>query len=152
MTTLAHALRKAGAAGLVVRTETPCCPYCKAQAELVTGKEIYPHRPDLFAKKFWRCLPCDAYVGCHDAGNGYGDGTRPLGILANAQLRLAKSNVHNVFDDIWKLGFMTRRKAYSWLAKEMGIRFDDCHIGMFNVEQCSQAIGACEQWWEDLKV
>ena len=74
--------------------ETVTCPYCNNPAVLVGGDVIYPHRPDLYEKKFWQCDPCDAYVGCHRPGVGYGDGTRPLGRLANAELREAKKNVH----------------------------------------------------------
>lgn len=76
---------------------TVICSYCNKPAELVTGKEIYPHRPDLYPKKFWRCRPCTAYVGCHKPNAGYGDGTRPLGRLANAELRAAKSAAHAAF-------------------------------------------------------
>lgn len=36
------------------------CDYCDKPAELVTGAEVYPHRPDLHHKKFWLCKPCDA--------------------------------------------------------------------------------------------
>lgn len=28
------------------------CPYCGERAKLVTGKDLYPHRPDLYAKPF----------------------------------------------------------------------------------------------------
>lgn len=41
------------------------CDYCGNDAMLVSGRAIYPHRPDLFRLNFWQCAPCDAYVGCH---------------------------------------------------------------------------------------
>ena len=46
------------------------CDYCQKPAELVTGATIYPHRNDLAHLRFWRCVPCEAYVGCHKAGDG----------------------------------------------------------------------------------
>jgi hypothetical protein len=116
------------------------CHYCNQPAELVTGKEIYPHLPNLHNSKFWRCQPCGAYVGCHRANKGYGDGTVPLGILANAYLRRAKIDVHNLLDPMWKSGAMKRMEAYAWLAKEMNISLKECHIGMFSLAQCQQAI------------
>ena len=59
------------------------CDYCQHPAVLVDGLSIYPFRPDLAKKNFWRCFPCSAFVGCH------GDGKTPLGMLANAELRKA---------------------------------------------------------------
>ena len=141
----------------------PVCPYCGDHAKLVTGEDLYPHREDLFHLKFWRCAPCDAYVGCHRAGawaihegqQVESDGTLPLGRLANRELRIAKSQVHQVFDPIWKLFHewrahpafdrhakydkQRRTLLYKWLAREMGIPLDACHIGMFDLEQCRKA-------------
>lgn len=125
----------------------PTCPYCDRQPELVTGAKIYPHRPDLFAKKFWLCAPCDAYVGCHPpAGRkgkgGVGDGSVPLGRLANAELRRAKQAAHAAFDPLWRSGEMSRSEAYAWLASALGISGENCHIGMFGVEGCRAVIAA----------
>lgn len=116
------------------------CAYCNKPAELVGGEEIYPHRPDLYQKKFWRCRPCKAYVGCHKPNVGYGDGTRPLGRLANAELRAAKSAAHAAFDPIWQNGIARRGSAYAWLANKLGIQPKQCHIGEFDVEQCKRVV------------
>ena len=116
------------------------CAYCNKPAELVTGKEIYPHRQDLFTKKFWRCRPCNAYVGCHKPNIGYGDGTRPLGRLANAELRAAKSAAHVAFDPVWQEGVVKRGSAYAWLAEKLGIQAKQCHIGEFDVDQCKRVV------------
>lgn len=123
------------------------CPYCGGRAPLVTGLDIYPHRRDLWAKKFYQCKPCDALVGCHpaagpDGRGGHGDGTVPMGRLANADLRAAKQAAHAAFDPIWKGGHMRRRDAYAWLAKALRISPEDCHIGMFDVDQCRVVIAA----------
>lgn len=119
----------------------PICPYCGKQAVLVTGETIYPHRADLFDLKFWNCAPCEAYVGCHKPNIMFGDGTRPLGRLANAELRTMKSRAHAAFDALWKGGvFKNRGKAYAWLAIAMSKRPEDTHIGEFDVEECRQVI------------
>ena len=116
------------------------CPYCNRDAELVTGAVIYPHRPDLAHKKIFRCEPCDARVGCH-AKSG-----EPLGRLANAELRKAKMETHEVFDKLWKKEHwgihcrsLTRGEAYRWLRLELNMTRDECHIGMFSVEKCQAA-------------
>ena len=116
------------------------CPYCDRVAKLVTGHAIYPHRPDLFGKKFYLCSPCGAWVGCHP--NGRGD--KPLGRLANAELRKAKQVAHAAFDPLWKSGMMSRASAYKRLAESMQISRDNCHIGMFDVEQCGAVVLAVQ--------
>lgn len=123
------------------------CPYCNKPAKLVSGDKIYTRRPDLHALNFWLCPPCDAYVGCHRPGarteDGISDGTMPLGRLANAELRRAKSKAHAAFDPIWKFKRMSRKSAYRWLAKKLGIPEAQCHIGYFDVEMCERTIQAC---------
>lgn len=110
------------------------CPYCNAETELVTGDVIYPHRIDLRDRQFYLCRPCDAYVGTHK-------GTiKPLGRLANAELRRSKQEVHAVFDPLWRSGRKSRRQAYKELAEALGIDRDQCHVGFFDVDMCRKAI------------
>lgn len=112
------------------------CDYCHGEAQLVGGDTIYPHRPDLRTKAFYLCRLCDAYVGCHP-------GTiRPLGRLANAELRHAKIEAHKAFDPLI-LAHTSRSAAYRWLAKQLGINKHDCHIGMFDVETCRRVMEIC---------
>lgn len=113
---------------------TPICNYCEKFSKKVSGKEIYPHRKDLYKLTFYSCSGCNAYVGCH------GSSDKPLGRLANAELRKAKGAAHRAFDPLWRLGDMKRPQAYKWLAKELGIDGSDCHIGMFDVETCENVV------------
>lgn len=115
------------------------CPYCDKDAKLVFGNKIYPHRYDLYDKKFYMCSPCRAWVGCHPSSD------KPLGRLANAELRKAKQTAHAMFDPIWKQGAMTRTAAYSWLANEIGVAPQNCHIGMFDLHQCEAVVRACTE-------
>ena len=115
----------------------PLCPYCGMRAKRANGCDLYPHRPDLWKKKFVVCFPCDARVGCHANGD-------PLGELANAELRSIRIKAHAAFDPKWKQGGMSRSKAYRWLSKQLGIRFEDTHIGMFDMDQCQRVIEVCE--------
>lgn len=115
------------------------CPYCDKPAKLVTGNALYPHRPDLYHKFFYQCLPCGAYVGCHPGG------TKPLGKLANAPLRKIRSKAHELFDPLWKNKTMTRKEAYAWLAKSLNISTHNCHIGMMDMEACKSVIDLMEK-------
>lgn len=133
MNTFQHAFKKAGVPSGVK------CPYCDGFAEPCGGDVIYPHRPDLYAKNFYICVPCDAYVGCHPGT------TKPLGRLANAELRAAKSDAHVYFDLIWQSGELTRTEAYAWLAEQLSITTDQCHIGMFDVDMCKRVNDVCKK-------
>lgn len=119
------------------------CPYCKSVPRLVNGLAIYRGRPDLKELNFWQCEPCDAYVGCHKAGNGFGDGTRPMGTLANAELRAARNRAHAAFDPLWRSGEMGRRKAYAWLGDQLGLPVKRVHIAEFDLATCSRVVSVC---------
>ena len=110
------------------------CHYCNKNAEKVTGREVYSHRPDLASKIIYRCKPCGASVGCHPGTD------RPLGILANAALRKKKMAAHAAFDPLWRSKRMSRHQAYAWLAGELGVKRDDCHIGMFSEAMCERVV------------
>lgn len=125
------------------------CDYCGQPSELVSGAIFYPHRPDLADLQIYRCLPCNASVGCHKGT------TRPLGRLANAELKRAKIAAHAVFDPLWKekkeRDGLSKKKArstgYKWLAAQLGIQdiAKDCHIGLFDIEQCRRVVEICNQ-------
>ena len=112
------------------------CPYCQERARLVTGEQVYPHRRDLYDKRFYACPPCGAWVGVHV-------GTfQPLGRLANEQLRKLKMHAHARFDPLWKSGRVERSAAYVMLAEALGIPGEECHIGMFDEDMCMRVVNA----------
>ncbi len=115
------------------------CDYCQRNAVLVSGNVIYPYRPDLFHKWFYRCEPCGAYVGCHPGS------AQALGRLANAELRAAKMAAHAAFDPLWRNGGMSRSSAYAWLSRELGVAPQNCHIGMFDVDACRAVVAVCQE-------
>ncbi len=131
------ALHSFKALGQRTRQLAPVCPYCGETSRLTTGREIYPKRSDLHHKDFYICAPCDAYVGCHM------NTLTPLGRLANAELRAAKSAAHRAFDTKWQWGGMTRSRAYHWLSCRLNIPGELCHIGMFDVETCQRVVALC---------
>ncbi len=113
------------------------CDYCHEPAELQQGNKVYPKRDDLRRKLFWVCEPCRTRVGCHSGT------TKPLGRLANSKLRYWKQLAHQAFDPIWQNGDKKRSQAYRWLAREMKLDRDLCHIGLFNINECKRVIQIC---------
>lgn len=124
------------------------CPYCNCESELIDSKEIYGRSYGMA----YRCPSCSAYVGCH---NGT---TNALGRLANKELRDCKQKAHAVFDPLWKAKIKkdgcskheARKAGYAWLAKELNIDIEDCHIGMFNVQQCQKVYELCLPYYKRL--
>lgn len=112
----------------------PVCPYC-------SNLSVY-----LPAKRIYRCDPCDAQVGVHKHNN------QPLGTLANAELRAARKKAHSYFDPLWRSKMQrnsftvaqARKPAYEWLAAQMGLSIEECHIGEFNIEQCNEVMRICK--------
>lgn len=117
------------------------CP-CGAECVKASGADIYPHRSDLRHLRFWRCPSCGRYVGSHKESG------EPLGIPADARTRKARSGVHALFDPLWigKKGRNRRRRrdrAYQWLADQLGIPKERCHIGSFDHATCIKASAIC---------
>lgn len=124
--------------------KVPDCDYCHHPAERVTGDVLYGS-PRYANKVVWRCVPCKAWVGCHP-------GTEvPLGRLADAELRQAKSAAHAAFDPLWKRKMerdgcsqaKARGAAYKWLAAQLEIDRKDCHIGMMDTAMCRRVVRVC---------
>lgn len=135
------------------------CPYCNKHAVLVDSECVYAQSYGLI----WLCTPCLAWVGVHKGTH------RPLGRLANKELRQWKQRAHAAFDPLWQEKWKRRcaggmgksgkpggthyKKAYArmsgykWLAEAMDIDRKDCHIGMFDIEQCQQVIQICSKYY-----
>jgi hypothetical protein len=121
------------------------CPQCHRRAPLVDSTVAY--KGSDYGRLVYYCEDCDTSVGCH-AGT-----TKPLGTMANAELRRLRVAVHNLFDPICKMVYESRRlkdpkcskskvrkDCYARLAERMGIPAEMCHIGNFGDDQCRRAI------------
>lgn len=111
------------------------CPYCDGlPAELVLNSAfLYKGRN---YGPVWFCRGCGAYVGTHANSKDH----KPLGRLANAELRSWKAKAHAAFDPLWRSGVVTRPEAYGVLRQLMGKTEKDGHIGMFDVDECKLLI------------
>lgn len=111
------------------------CDYCGRRAEYVDSKVIYGKSYGMI----YLCRHCDAYVGVHKETD------KPLGRLADAELRRWKRDAHEAFDPLWKCGrFRGRRNAaYQWLSERLGLPVEKTHIGMFDVCLCEKTVQIC---------
>jgi hypothetical protein len=130
-----------------VTIKVPTCPYCGAVAELADSSVIYGESYG----KVWICPDyprCDSFVGCH------GGTDKPLGRMANRELRTAKKAAHTAFDALWRAKIkqqgcpkaFARGAGYRWLSKQLGVPVQECHIGMFDVALCQQVVQVCKPY------
>lgn len=121
------------------------CPYCDKPAVFFPTSERFYSR-DWGA--VYACIPCGAWVGCHKGTK------RPLGRLANAELRKAKIAAHAAFDKLWQGKMLrdecskgeARRAGYKWLAEQLDIEPKKCHIGMFDLDLCAKVVEVCQPY------
>lgn len=103
-----------------------CCGCaCYVDATLVTGAEVYPHRPDLRSLPFWRCPTCANYVGCH---HKTADSTKPLGVIPTPEIRNARLHIHALVDPVWKSGRVPRGKLYATIGSRLGRAYHTAEI------------------------
>lgn len=120
----------------------PTCPYCHATAILADASAVYGPKFE-GAFNLWICLnypDCDSYVGVHKDQIE----PKPLGTMANAELRKLRKRVHAMFDPLWKpgpcqefKGRLARKDAYRWISEKMG---RDFHTAEANEEECRRAL------------
>jgi hypothetical protein len=121
------------------------CPYCNRKPEYVDSSVVYGRSYGMI----YICKPCNAYVGVHKGTD------RPLGRLANKELRDAKKEAHFYFDKLWekeskngKSRSENRKSAYKWLSKELNIDYEYAHIGMFNLGMCKRVVALCRPYFK----
>lgn len=121
----------------------PLCDYCSARALLARlGDDAYPYRDDY--GPVWICTACAAWIGVHARSRR----NVPLGRLADAALRDAKSQLHDALEPLVAAKvrrdgisvFEARAKAIQWLAGKLDFTLASPSIHLLSPEQCGQAI------------
>ena len=110
------------------------CDICGAPTRLVHNLEIYGRPVGVWE---WHILCTDEQCGAHVE-------TRPgtavaSGRMSTPETRRARISAHRVFDRLWSTPHQ-RRNAYAWLAEQMGLTVRQCHIKLFDYDQCQEVI------------
>ncbi|WP_009631585.1 zinc-finger-containing protein [Synechocystis sp. PCC 7509] len=116
------------------------CPFCRSSVSLIDSAKIY-------GQSYGFIYLCDAYPNCDARVGCHPRSIKPLGTLADKQLRKWRSLAHRKFDPLWQLGvFSSRQTAYKWLSKAMKLPLDKTHVAMFDIRQCQRAISLVESF------
>lgn len=91
----------------------------------------------------YHCINCGAIVGTHK--NAPKDA---MGILANKEMAEMRQKSHKLFDTLWKTRDQ-RTAMYQRLADELGIPFEECHFGYFDLEQLKKVYSILVKLWRE---
>lgn len=121
------------------------CPSCGILARFVSDKEFYGQD---FGRHVYYCPKCKARVGT------YSGTPIPMGTMADQETLRLRKKCHELFDQKWTSGEMTRDEAYAWLADVMKLQPYEAHIGKFGKRQCAnllRLLGVTEEEQEQIK-
>lgn len=123
----------------------------KPKRKRYVGKKLPcpTHKCDLELKhgRFGGFFGCPHYPHCDIIGAwSKHDG---LFRVSTQDDRTARIEAHATFDPIWQSGCATRSELYAWLAEQMGLERDKCHIQHFDEATCIRVIELCKQYVDD---
>ena len=68
--------------------------------------------------------------------------------LADAETHEARKAAHAAFDKVWRDGRLSRSAAYRYLAREMRMTHDECHVKLMNAAQARRVVEIAERMKE----
>ena len=116
------------------------CPYCGSPVVLRSADGIY--RENARHTMLYVCSrypQCDVYARVHSGTN------KPVGTLANRELRSLRNEAHHHFDQLYLSGLMTKQEAYLWLAALLQAPLSQAHIGYLGEYYCKQVIAESKE-------
>lgn len=94
---------------------------------MVKGNVTYPHRRDLHHKNFWMCPDCSNFVGT----NNRGEGRKPLGVIANKEMKKIRMQIHAMLDPIWQSNRAKRADLYKKISEKLGYEYHTAELKSF---------------------
>ena len=127
------------------------CPYCGADV-------VFKNSTCVYGEDYGYLYICSNYPKCNSYVGTHYESKKPLGRLANPELRKLKQKAHKYFDLLWMYKKQNlndkwaRSKAYSWLAREMKIERKMCHIGYFDKKQLNRCIQIVKPYYNKIRI
>jgi len=109
--------------------------YCVACDEgvkprITDGKEVYPHRPDLYEKKFVVCDTCKNYKAFN--------GNKKPTLIPTPELRKARREIHAILDPLWQSKKIKRGQAYAYISHRIGYPYHN--ESLKNIDEANKAL------------
>ena len=125
------------------------CPYCGKKAVLRPASYLYGEKR-IFTPEtmFYVCSgypDCNAYVSANQKNH------RPLGIMADGELRNLRIKTHRALREIWTQGYMTKNSTYHWLSGKLALPEKETHVAMFSTYRCRETIRLANELLEERK-
>lgn len=121
------------------------CYYCRNKTEYVDSIEVYRESYGYI----FLCRPCKAWVNTHNQSQD-----QAFGFVAKKELRDLRHTAHGFYDPLWQKKVSqgasrkaAQSKAREWLAEQLNIEIVECHMGMFDNDQCRQVIELCKPFY-----
>lgn len=111
------------------------CPYCGSKIIRKTGDQHFKNN----GHEGLKLLVCENTDGC-GASTMCDEHWEPYGTLAREPLRRLRQRVHQLIDPLYKNGYYSRTTIYRLMADHLKIPREKCHVGLFDIQQCNQAI------------
>ena len=124
----------------------PYCPYCGRRSVLRPAEYVYGANTINISDQLYVCAGypgCNAYVGVHEGT------TKPMGSLANPELRNKRIRAHRAINHIIEKGYMSKDDIYALLSLRLNVPRKETHIGRFSDYLCEQTILECEKVLKD---
>lgn len=118
------------------------CPYCGAPAVCRPASTVYGNTLRQKGSYLYLCSrwpACDSYVTAHKRDR------RPMGTLANGELRHKRILAHRALEKLRRERRMDRWAVYVWLQGKLKLEPEQAHIGMFSEQMCGQVISLCRE-------
>lgn len=126
----------------------PVCPYCGRDAVLRPAEYVYGDDTITAGSMLYVCSgypDCNSYVGVHRGTK------KPMGSLADKELRNKRIRAHRAMNRLIESGYMCKNGVYAWLSCSLNLPPKETHIGCFSDYMCEQTIMECERVLENWK-
>lgn len=130
------------------QTEKLYCPYCGRMAVLRPAKHVYGSQNLDPGNYLYVCSgypSCDSYIGVHKKT------MRPMGTLANGDLRHKRIEAHRALNQVVNSGIMTKKGIYIWLQNRFGLREKICISESFQNPGAKKLPGNARLYWNNIQ-
>lgn len=122
------------------------CPYCGGKPKYISGNKLYNKNIGMI----YVCENCDAYIGV------YGSTKRPLGRLANSELRKKKQETNYYINAIIQKAVKkgqhrseAKKSTLKWLGNNLEVDVTHMQTNMFDIDLCEETIKLCKPYCKE---